>query len=72
MRPYCKLVPTGSLFVVGLIILVYGSHWIFTEAINNSDLKKSRIDLSLTGTRLSLAWWGIKMATDGGKFSKAE
>ena len=40
-----------------------------TKAINNSNLKKSRIDLSLTGFHLSLAWWGIKMAAVGGKFS---
>ena len=44
MRPYCKLVPTGSFFVMGLIVLVYDHSKRFpldvTEAINNSNLKK--------------------------------
>ena len=77
MRPYCKQIPTGfsschgsNCLGVSMVIL-NGSHWIFTQTIINSNLKKkSQIDLSLTGTRLSLVWWGINLVAMGGQLSK--
>ena len=63
-------------FVMGLIVLVYGHSKRFPLDFNwdNNwfEFESSRIALSLTGTLLRLAWWGIKMAAMGGKFSKAE
>ena len=51
MQQYCKMVPTGSSFCYCLIVLLYGHSkrfpldLYFPEAINNSNLKKSPIDL---------------------------
>ena len=47
MLPCCKLVPTGSSFFMGLIVLVSGhskrSHSVFTKATNNLNVKKAEL-----------------------------
>ena len=35
--------PLDPLFVMGLIVLVYGPHRVFIEAINNLNLKKDEL-----------------------------
>ena len=68
--------PLVPLFVMGLTVFVYGHskrfQLDFTETINNSNLKKSELTYPWLVPVCSLAWWGIKMAAMGGKFSKAE